>query len=63
MRVKAYFQETYNELIHKVTWPTWGELQSSAIVVMIASLIIALIIFGMDITFENIMEQIYKLLY
>jgi preprotein translocase subunit SecE len=63
MRVKTYFQETYNELIHKVTWPTWGELQSSAIVVMIASLIIALIIFGMDITFENIMEQIYKLLY
>lgn len=63
MRVKEYFQETYNELIHKVTWPSWGELQSSAIVVMIASLIIALIIFGMDITFENIMEQIYKLLY
>jgi preprotein translocase subunit SecE len=63
MSVKTYFQETYNELIHKVTWPTWGELQSSAIVVMIASLIIALIIFGMDITFENIMEQIYKLLY
>jgi len=63
MRVKEYFQETYNELIQKVSWPTWGELQSSAIVVMVASLIISLVIFGMDITFENIMEQIYKLLY
>ncbi len=63
MRVKEYFQETYNELIHKVSWPTWGELQSSAIVVMVASFIISLVIFGMDITFENIMEQIYKLLY
>lgn len=63
MRIKSYLQETFNELIHKVTWPTWGELQSSAIVVMIASLIIALIIFGMDITFENFMEWIYEMLY
>jgi preprotein translocase subunit SecE len=63
MRIKSYLQETYNELIHKVTWPTWGELQSSAIVVMIASLVIALVIFGMDITFENFMELIYSMLY
>jgi preprotein translocase subunit SecE len=63
MRIKSYLQETYNELIHKVTWPTWGELQSSAIVVMIASLVIALVIFSMDITFENFMEFIYSMLY
>ena len=63
MKIKAYFQETFNELIHKVTWPTWGELQSSAIVVMVASLIIALVIFAMDITFENFMELVYSMLY
>ena len=45
MKVKLYLQEAFNELIHKVSWPTWSDLQSSALVVMVASLIIALIIF------------------
>jgi len=63
MKIKRYFQEAYTELVHKVTWPTWGELQNSAILVMIASLIIALVIWAMDFSFETIMEAIYKLLY
>lgn len=63
MRLKLYFQEAYDELIHKVTWPTWKELQSSALVVMVASLIISLVIFAMDLSFRNIMEFIYGLFY
>jgi preprotein translocase subunit SecE len=63
MRIKTYFQEAYNELIHKVSWPTTAELQNSAVVVMIASFIIAMIIFGMDSVFENLMETIYSILY
>ncbi|HAN18690.1 MAG: preprotein translocase subunit SecE [Bacteroidetes bacterium GWC2_33_15] len=63
MKLKIYFQEAFNELIHKVSWPTWSELQNSAIVVMIASLIIALIIFVMDISFQNLMDIIYSLFY
>jgi preprotein translocase subunit SecE len=60
-KIKAYFEETYNELVNKVSWPTWNELQNSAIIVMVASLIIALIIFVMDKFFSVIMEFIYKL--
>ena len=63
MKIKNYLVESYNELIHKVSWPTWKDLQSSAIVVMIASLIIAFVIFAMDISFKNVMEQLYKLFY
>jgi len=63
MKLKLYFQEAYDELIHKVTWPTWKELQSSALVVMVASLIISLVIFAMDLSFRNIMEFIYGLFY
>ena len=63
MKIKLYFQEAFNELIHKVSWPTWSELQSSAIVVMIASLIIALIIFVMDYSFQNLMDLIYSMFY
>jgi preprotein translocase subunit SecE len=59
-KIKLYFQEAYNELVFKVTWPSWAELQNSAIIVMIASLIIALIIAAMDITFQNLLRLIYK---
>ncbi len=58
-----YAKNSYEELVHKVTWPTWSELQNSAIVVMVASIIFALVIVLMDLAFENIMEFIYKLLY
>ncbi len=46
--MKAYIIESYEELVHKVTWPTWKELQSSSILVLIASIIIALLVFLMD---------------
>jgi len=63
MKLKLYFQEAFNELIHKVSWPTWPDLQSSALVVMVASLIIALLIFAMDYSFQNLMDVIYKMFY
>ncbi|MCL3781561.1 preprotein translocase subunit SecE [Prolixibacteraceae bacterium JC049] len=61
MKIKLYIEEAYNELVNKVTWPTAKELQNSAIVVMVASLIIALVIFVMDYSFEHIMELVYSL--
>jgi len=60
-RIVNYLKESYNELVHKVTWPTLKELQNSALVVMVASLIFALIVFAMDISFQTILEGIYKL--
>ncbi|MFA6335643.1 MAG: preprotein translocase subunit SecE [Bacteroidales bacterium] len=62
-KFKLYLQESYTELVKKVSWPSWSQLQSSAIVVMIASLIFAIVIFIMDFGFRNIMTSIYKLLY
>ncbi|MFA5326654.1 MAG: preprotein translocase subunit SecE [Prolixibacteraceae bacterium] len=63
MKLKLYFEEAYNELVHKVSWPTRKELQNSAFIVMVASIIIALIVFAMDFSFENIMGFVYKLFY
>ncbi|MDD2381331.1 MAG: preprotein translocase subunit SecE [Mariniphaga sp.] len=63
MKLKIYLQEAYDELVHKVTWPTWKELQSSALVVMVASFIISLLIFVMDLSFRNVMSFIYGLFY
>jgi preprotein translocase subunit SecE len=60
LKIQSYMQESYDELVHKVSWPTWSELQNSAIVVSIASLIIALIVFLMDFSFENLLQLFYK---
>lgn len=63
MALKNYIKESYNELVHKVSWPTWKELQSSAIVVMVASVIIALIVLVMDLGFKHLMtDVIYNIL-
>ena len=63
MKKESYEKAAFNELAHKVTWPTWSSLQGSAIVVMVASLILALVILAMDLTFENVMSGIYSILY
>jgi preprotein translocase subunit SecE len=60
-KLQTYVSESYDELMHKVSWPTWSELQSSAIVVSIASLIIAMVVYLMDKSFQTILEQFYRL--
>ena len=57
-----YVKESYNELVNKVTWPTFPQLQNSTIVVMVASAIFAVVVLAMDLTFENMMAAIYKTL-
>jgi len=56
-----YLKESYVEMTKKVTWPTWDKLQSSAIVVMVASAIFALVIFAIDFVIEAAMKFIYTL--
>ena len=50
-KIANYVKESYDELVHKVSWPTFKELQNSAVVVAVAALILALIVFVMDIIF------------
>lgn len=57
-----YIKESYNELVNKVTWPTFPQLQNSTVVVMVASAIFAVVVLAMDLTFENMMAVIYKTL-
>jgi preprotein translocase subunit SecE len=52
-------KESYNELVHKVTWPTFPELTSSAVLVLEASIFIALVVFAMDQVFQGVMEFVY----
>ncbi len=59
-KVVLFFKESYFELKEKVTWPKWSELQNSSTLVLVASLIFALVIFGMDRVFETVLGWFYE---
>lgn len=56
--ITNYCKESYDELVHKVSWPTRLELSGSAVAVLTASLLIALVVFLMDSAFQFIMEDV-----
>lgn len=60
-KIINYFKESYYELTRKVSWPSWDKLQSSALLVMVASVIFALVILAMDTAFQYLMKAIYTL--
>ncbi len=53
-------KDSYNEMVHKVTWPKYGELQNSSILVLVASLIFALLIWVIDLGFQNGIDWFYE---
>lgn len=59
--IVLYLKESYNELLHKVTWPTWASLMDSTKLVVIATIIFALITLVMDIISKGILTTIYNI--
>ena len=60
-KIGTYVKESYKELTTKVTWPTWDKLQSSALLVMIATVILAVIIWLIDFVIRTIMTGVYSI--
>lgn len=60
-KIVQYVKDSYNELVYKVSWPTRTELTSSAVIVLIASFIMALVVFGIDSLFEWALKLFYGL--
>ena len=58
-KIVNYCKACYDELAHKTTWPTRAELTHSAMIVLSASLVIALVVFAMDSVFKFVMSTIY----
>ncbi len=61
-KIGNYVQEAYDELLHKVTWPSWDELQQTTIIVLVALALVTTVIFGLDLASENVLTFIYKIL-
>ena len=58
-----YAKSSYKELVEKVTWPTWTQLQQSTMIVQAATIVITLVVLAMDFAFGNILRQVYKFLF
>lgn len=56
----SFFKESWNEVASEVTWPKWGELQSSATLVLVASLIFALVVGAIDFLIDNSLRLLYQ---
>ena len=61
MNIIKDIKESYDELVYKVSWPTQKQLINSSVLVLIASIIIAVFIWAVDKIFELLMQLIYSL--
>lgn len=59
-KVISFTKEAYQELVHKVSWPKYADLQNSAMLVLVASVIFALLIGVIDLGFENLLTWFYN---
>ncbi|QEC40219.1 preprotein translocase subunit SecE [Pseudobacter ginsenosidimutans] len=62
-KVTTYFRESYKELLEKVSWPTWTQLQQSTVIVLVATLVITAMVWVMDIVAQSGLNFIYSLFY
>lgn len=60
-KIGLYMRESYNELVHNVSWPSYSTLQTNTILVLIGSVIFAFAILAMDAVWKNLVNFIYTL--
>ena len=59
-KVTTYFRESYKELLEKVSWPSWTQLQQSTLIVLVATLLITAIVWAMDLIAQSGLKFIYS---
>jgi len=60
-KISTYLKESYRELVEKVTWPTWLQLQQSTVIVLVATLLITGVVWVMDLAAQQALKFIYSL--
>jgi preprotein translocase subunit SecE len=61
-KIGNYFRDSYKELLEKVTWPSWTQLQQSTVIVLVATLIITAVVWAMDLIAQSGLNFIYRLI-
>ncbi|MEN9949715.1 MAG: preprotein translocase subunit SecE [Bacteroidota bacterium] len=60
-KIQTYFRDSYRELMEKVTWPNWQQLQQSTMIVLVATLVITAIVWVLDLGSSSVLKFIYSL--
>jgi preprotein translocase subunit SecE len=60
-KISLYVRDSYKEMMQKVTWPTWEELQQSTMIVLAATVIITALVALMDFASNGVLKFIYSL--
>jgi len=60
-KISNYFRDSYKELLEKVTWPSWTQLQQSTIIVLVATVIITAVVWVMDLASNGLLRFIYSI--
>lgn len=61
MKLFKDIKESYTELVYKVSWPTQKQLVNSSVLVLIASIILAVFIWAVDKIFSLLVELVYSI--
>ena len=59
-KISTFVRESYKELLEKVTWPSWSELQQSTVIVLVATLLTTVIVWIMDLISSSVLHLIYS---
>lgn len=59
-KVTTYFRDSYRELLEKVSWPSWTQLQQSTLIVLVSTLLITGIVWAMDLVAQSGLKFIYS---
>ena len=60
-KISTYIRESYKELLEKVSWPTWSELQQSTVIVLVATALTTLLVWLMDLVSSTVLHFVYSL--
>jgi preprotein translocase subunit SecE len=60
-KIQTYFKDSYRELMEKVTWPNWQQLQQSTMIVLVATLVITAIVWVLDLGSSSVLKFVYSL--
>ena len=59
-KISMYLRDSYRELLEKVSWPSWSELQQSTVIVLVATLLITVLVWIMDFVASSMLHLIYS---
>ena len=59
-KIGTYFRESYKELVEKVSWPSWTQLQQSTVIVLVSTLLITFVVGVMDVISSSLLKLIYS---